>query len=170
MIKVFENLYIGNERDCFHEVKRDWVVIHACKSPCHQRKVGYKGSLPSTHPEYLTSEEENHLYLNMVDMPQPLSPKYTNPIVERAMSFIEKNISSKNVLIHCNLGKSRAPSLALIYLVNKRFIATDSFESAVRAFKELYPYSPATGISAYIRNNWAYITNLISGKEEPEKT
>ena len=95
MIEVFKNLYVGDETNCFHEIKEDWAVIHACKSPCHQRKVGYRGSLPQNHPEYLISEKESHLYLNIVDMPKPLSPKYTDPMINRAIQFIEQNLSSK---------------------------------------------------------------------------
>ncbi|MDI6737993.1 MAG: dual specificity protein phosphatase [Nanoarchaeota archaeon] len=162
MIEVFKNLYVGNETNCFQELKEEWAVIHACKSPCHQRKVGYKGSLPQNHPEYLISEKDNHLYLNIVDMPNTLSPKYTDPIINRAIQFIEQNISTKKVLIHCNQGESRAPSIALIYLANKGIIQKANFEGAIKQFKERYTnYSPARGIYSYMKVNWETITKFI---------
>jgi len=100
-------LFIGNSRDCFYENRKDWVVVHACKNPCHCFAVGYTGSLNKEHPNYLSLEQGNHLYLNIVDMPKPLSPIYTNPIIKSALDFIEKHINSKKVLIHCNLCESR---------------------------------------------------------------
>lgn len=161
MIEVSKNLYIGDENDCFYEIREDWVVIHACKSPCHQRGVGYRGSLPQTHPEYLISEKGDHLYLNMVDMQQPLSPRYTNPILKRATDFIEKNILSKKILVHCNLGESRAPSIALVYLAKTGFISKDNFDKAVEDFKKVYHlYTPGTGIYSYLKSNWDDIMNL----------
>ena len=53
MFEVYPNLFIGTQRDCFDTQIDDWAVIHACKSPCHQRALGYRGSLPKNHPNYL---------------------------------------------------------------------------------------------------------------------
>ena len=162
MIKVAENLFVGNENDCFYDIRDEWVVIHACKHPCHVRKVGYTGSLPSNHPEYLISEGQDHLFLNMVDMQQPLLPKFAHPIIKRALEFIEENIPSKKVLIHCNLGESRAPSIALVYLATKRKIKNTTLQDAYIDFIKLYPgYTPGTGIYLYMQNNWQEIMDLV---------
>ena len=94
MKELYKNLYVGDECDCFYGNKPDWVVIHACKSPCHQKAVGYKGNLNPAHPNYLIKETESHLFLNMVDMTAPLSHKFTEPIITTAMNFIERNIKT----------------------------------------------------------------------------
>ena len=115
MFEVFPNLFIGTERECFFTQRDDWGVIHACKSPCHQRALGYRGSLPKDHPNYLVYERENHLFLNIID---PNEPLFMPPLFTASLDFIEKHISKRKVLIHCNEGLSRSPSLALLYLQN----------------------------------------------------
>ncbi|MFA5781849.1 MAG: dual specificity protein phosphatase [Bacteroidales bacterium] len=158
MIKVFENLFVGNDEDCNSMMNEGWAVIHACKIHCHQKAVSYKGNLKSTHPNYLIYERYNHLFLNMVDMEQELLPLYTNPIMKAAMSFIDKHISDKKVLIHCNQGISRSPSIALLYLARIEKIANDTFNNAVIDFKKKYPlYNPGKGILMYMNKNWRTI-------------
>jgi len=100
--------------------------------------------------------------LNMVDMQQPLSPIYTHPILKKAIEFIDQNILSKKILIHCNQGESRAPSIALVYLAHKGKINNANFQLAVVDFKDIYPsYIPGTGIFLYVRNYWQDIMNLV---------
>jgi hypothetical protein len=73
MIEIIENLYIGDDSDCINQ-NRDMTIIHACKT-CHQKGVGYRGNLPSTHPNYLILETNGNLYLNLVDMERELFAK-----------------------------------------------------------------------------------------------
>ena len=86
MIEVSEKLFIGDDRDCLFDERTDWAVIHACKHTCHQNAVGYRGNLPSNHPNYLTFERGNHLFLNIIDpekplfKPQLLHPRITEPV------------------------------------------------------------------------------------------
>jgi predicted protein tyrosine phosphatase len=158
MIEVFENLFVGNDEDCRSMMNDVWSVIHACKIHCHQKAVGYKGSLKSSHPNYLIYERNEHLFLNMVDMEQELLPLYTNPIMKAAISFIEKHIADKKILIHCNQGISRSPSIALIYLAHIGALANDSFENAAKDYFKLYPmYKPGNGILKYMIRNWKTI-------------
>ena len=89
MIKVHENLYVGNLNDCYSNSK-EIVIVHACKSPCHQIAVGYRGNLNANHPNYLILEKERDLFLNMVDMEAPLLPLYTDPIIKAMFKKKEK--------------------------------------------------------------------------------
>lgn len=132
----------------------DWAIVHACKSPCHQRALRYKGSLPKTHPHYLTYEIENHLFLNMIDPPTPL---FKPQLFTASLDFIEKHISERKVLIHCNLGLSRAPSIALLYLAKRTDAITNaSYKEAIQEFIKLFPrYSPSRGIAIYLLKNWS---------------
>jgi hypothetical protein len=125
MREIHERLHIGTDRDCF--TRRDgWAIVHACKSPCHQHAVGYRGNLPKTHPHYLVLERDNNLYLNM------------------------------HVLIHCNLGTSRAPSLALVFLAKHAGVITNgSFAAAAKEFADkIGGYHPSAGIRAYLFRHW----------------
>jgi len=158
---IYTNLFIGSDADCAtYEINPDYSIIHACKT-CHQRAVGYKGSLPPAHPNYLIYENGTHLFLNMVDMPNELQPRFTNPIFNCAIIFIEREIQNKKILIHCNMGQSRSPSIGLIYLAITGIISSNSFETAMEEFRKLYPeYLPGTGIMLYMQHNWDFLMNL----------
>lgn len=155
MLEVYKNLFVGDVQDCRFISPDGWATIHACKHPCHINDVGYRGSLPQSHPNYLIAEKEKDIFLNMVDMERELSPVYTNPIMKAAMAFIEKHISGKKVLVHCNQGMSRSPSISLLYLSRIGQVSDESFENAVIDFKPKYPnYNPARGIALYMSRNW----------------
>jgi protein-tyrosine phosphatase len=156
MIEVHPKLYVGTESDCFFDSRDDWVVVHACKSPCHQKAVGYHGNLPSTHPNYLVLERGTHLFLNMID---PDTPLFKLPLFDSALSFIDRYFSTHKVLIHCNKGNSRAPSLALLYLAKRaRVINSESYATAARDFRAKFPsYQPSLGIQIYLTEHWSQI-------------
>jgi hypothetical protein len=161
MVEIFNNLYVGNETDCSFNTFDKMAIIHACKFPCHAKAVGYRGSLSPTHPNYLIMEQGLHLFLNMVDMERELSPLYTNPIMKSAMAFIEKHIVGQKILIHCNQGLSRSPSIALLYLAHEGHIANDSYSNAVNDFRKLFPvFNPGLGIALYMKNRWKEIIKL----------
>lgn len=106
-------------------------------------------------------EKEGHLFLNRMDMEKELSPIFTHPIMKSAMAFIDKHIATKKVLVHCNQGLSRSPSIVMLHLAIRGHIANDSYSSAVTDFRRMYPYfSPGRGIALYMNNNWEEILKL----------
>jgi len=156
MFKISERLFIGSESECFED-KYGWAVVHACKSPCHQRAVGYQGSLNKDHPNYLSLEKGNNLFLNMIDPPQPL---FMMPLFTEFLKYSMKHWkSNKNIFIHCNKGESRAPSLALLFLAKEiKSIRSVSYDQAREDFIKIFPaYIPGIGIQIYLRNNWEKI-------------
>ena len=162
MTKIHSNLFIGGDADCDAcAINPEFAIVHACKT-CHQQALKYSGALPPTHPNYLIYEHGSHLYLNMVDMPNELLPKFTHPIFECAMGFINREIKNKKVLIHCNFGVSRSPSLGLVYLASTGVISNNSLEEAINEFEELYPkYAPGTGIILYMKHNWDFLMKKL---------
>ncbi|MCH8304250.1 MAG: dual specificity protein phosphatase family protein [Candidatus Marinimicrobia bacterium] len=153
MIEVHENLFVGNESDCADRLN-GFAVVHACKHPCHARAVGYQGNLASTHPHYLFYSKDNNLYLNMIDPPKPL---FKIELFHKYMEFVNmKWDDGKNILIHCNQGESRAPSLALLFLAKSlRAISNASYAEARQDFTTFYPaYYPGKGIQIFLEQNW----------------
>ena len=153
MKEVYDRVFVGCDYECF-ENKEDWVTVHACKSPCHQRAVGYRGSLSPNHPNYLVLERGNNLYLNIIDPPIPL---FMMPLFTEFLRFIRHHWNEgKNVLIHCNKGESRAPSLALLFLAKDiGVINNESYEKAKEEFMKIYPsYFPGRGIQTYLPDHW----------------
>ena len=153
MREVYERLFVGTEYDC-RVGDEEWAVVHACKSPCHQRAVGYRGSLPSNHSNYLVLERENELFLNIIDPPKPL---FMPPLFTSFLDFAARHWDNgANLLIHCNQGESRAPSLALLFLAKHiHEIAHDSFENAKEGYSKIDPfYQPGLGIQIYLNQSW----------------
>ena len=153
MIEVGERLFVGSQDDC-RIGDDDWAIVHACKSPCHQRAVGYRGSLPRSHPNYLVLEETNDLYMNIIDPPGPL---FMILLLTSFLAFAQRHWEQgRKILIHCNQGESRAPSLALLFLAKCRNeISSESFYSAKQEFQRIYPYyQPGQSIQIYLRGKW----------------
>ena len=138
MTEVYPNLFIGDDSDC----KQDFAVIHACKS-CFMK-------LHETEP-YLAIKQGKDIYLNIVDAPEQIH-HFIRPIIDIALNFINTN---EKVLIHCNKGESRSPSIAMLYMAIKGYLPNKTYNKASEAFRTLYPsFSPNKGIETYIRNNW----------------
>ncbi len=157
MIEIFPNLFIGTEQDYEFNVKGkpDWVVVHACKEPYHRWALGYTSrGAPKSHPEYLIAKRANRLILNLVDAPDPnYIPK---EIIDAAIDFIHETLGkSHNVLVHCNLGESRSPSIGLLYLAIYTDRVPKEFAMAERAFRVIYPsYIPGPGMRGFLMKNW----------------
>jgi len=154
MVEVYERVFIGSEASCRNGTA-DRVVVHACKTPCHQRAVGYTGSLPNTHQHYLVMRRPFDLFLNMIDPPQPL---FKLALFTDFLLFAAEHwVAGRSLAIHCNQGESRAPSLALVFLAKHvRVLPDESFANAEVAFRAIYPpYRPGVGIRRFLADNWA---------------
>lgn len=164
MIEVSPRLYVGNQIDYEKRVKGKigWSVVHCAKEPYHRQALGYKGSgCDRNDPEYLFAYRDmdghkgnDRLCLNMVDAPKP--EFFRDAMIDAALDFIERRMFHGNVLVHCNQGGSRGPSVALLYL-HERDDAWKGipFDEAESSFLDLYPsYQPGAGIREYLRQRW----------------
>lgn len=156
MIEIHPNLFVGAQSDEEGvRGKAGWFFVHACKEPYHRIALGYSGRAASKdHPEYLMARRKGRIILNLVDVD---NVNYIGTeIIDAALDAIHANIGVAKVLVHCNLGQSRSPTIAFLYLTKH----TDRFAGlgmgqAIAAFKQAYPtYNPARGIADYVRLNW----------------
>ncbi|MEZ4672258.1 MAG: phosphatase [Anaerolineae bacterium] len=158
MIEIYPKLHIGNQDDYELNVARQpgWAVVHACKEPYHRQAFRVYGTCRvQTHPEYLIARRENRLILNLVDVDNPAYiPK---EIMDAALTFVHEQLSAgAKVLVHCNQGGSRSPSIGLLYLAKfTDNLPTGSFSEAENSFRSLYPlYNPAAGVRGFMIANW----------------
>ena len=73
----------------------------------------------------------------------------------RALDFIDRWYPENQILINCDQGQSRSPTVALLYLAKRlKVIPAGSFSEAREAFLPLYrSYAPA-GIAGFVAANW----------------
>ena len=157
MIEVYPNLYIGSRNDYETIVSGQpgWAIVHACKE-YHRNTVGYKlWNVPRQHPEYLLARRDNRIMLCLLDL--PVSRFIKKEMIDQTLDFIDEVYSSGlKVMIHCMYGRSRSPSITMLYLATRlHVLSTDSFEAAEKQFRRLYPkYHPNRGIREHLRRNW----------------
>jgi hypothetical protein len=156
MVTVHDRLYVGDAGTC-RPSSSLLAVVHAGKSPCHQQSVGYTGSLSPLHPNYLVLRDPFDLYLNIIDPPVPLFKIET--FVQFLLFAGEHYDRGASVLIHCNKGESRAPTLALRFLAKHlRVIPDCSFSDAKEVLVSLCAgYQPGAGIQKFLTTNWAMV-------------
>lgn len=154
MIEVSEGLFVGSQVD-YEAMKHDcndWGIVQACKEPYHRDAVGYRGRATSKdHPEYLWAHRGNRLILNLIDVADPGFVAHS--LIMEALRFIgEHRSDGRKVLVHCNQGHSRSPSIAMMYMA--RSLDPD-FEEAQHQFRQVYPeYTPAEGIRLFALARW----------------
>ena len=168
MRRIINKFFIGDQNDCSYSEDTRWYVIHACKFPCWQNKKGKNftnltlqklkkknfQAFILKYPEYLVYEENNNLYLNMID---GRDKYYSFKIFNDPLSDIDEKIKNYNILIHCNEGESRSASLGFLYLVKKkRMISDNGYDNTKKNYIEKYDpiFSPSPGIEIFMRNNW----------------
>lgn len=161
MIEVYPKLHVGNQLDYEKHVKgKDWCVVQACKEPYHREALGYsgRGLADKDNHEYLfayrSEGKTRRLILNMVDAPK--AGFFADKMIDEAINFINTGLTISDVLVHCNQGLSRSPSLAMLYLRRMTDELADmDFEAAEDVFRGLYPqYDPGKGIREYVKQHW----------------
>lgn len=166
MREVFNNLFCGDEHDCKNVCLQNGnhpehlAILHACKEPFHRQFVGYTGrGCPKDSPEYLWAERGNRLALNMVDAPKP--EFFAKEMIDKALDFIERKLNEGlKVLVHCNQGESRSPSLCLLYLIKKGIIKGETLEDCEAEYLKIYPeYNPGNGIREFVKMNFKEYRN-----------
>lgn len=152
MIEVLPNLFVGDETDCA-PFPEDWFVVHACKEPCHRAALGYSSrAAPKDDPEYLAAIRGNNLVLNLIDADDA---KYIPAdMVRLAVSqIVSSYLAGKKILVHCNQGRSRAPTILLLAI--RKLVPMLPVIESLAQFRELYPaFNPAPGMYSFILQEW----------------
>ncbi|HLZ55714.1 MAG TPA: dual specificity protein phosphatase family protein [Ktedonosporobacter sp.] len=158
MQEVYPNLFIGSIYDYEARVSGQpgWAIVHACKEPYHRRAVGYRGwNVPKGHPEFLLARRDNRIMLCLLDLPVPWFIR--KEMIDYTLDFIEQmHGGGQKVLVHCLKGRSRSPSITMLYLATRlHVLPNDSLEAAEVQFRRLYPgYHPTAGIRRHLYLHW----------------
>lgn len=136
-----------------------WAVVHACKNPCHAGKCGQRPDPDG--PDYFARQEGHNLYLNIID---PEAPLFNRRVFDAFLKFARAEWQEgRRLLIHCNKGESRAPTLALLFLSRVLYrISSETFDDAWDGFQQLLGeevYRPSRGIETWMREHWSEFGN-----------
>lgn len=164
MIKIGNRLWVGSDEDFtllqynlgMDDTPGQWTIVHAARDPWHRQFVGYttRGA-PKDSPEYLYAQRGNRLAMNIFDTPDV---NYVNPqMMAVAVRFIQAALmvdSNMNVLVHCNEGKSRGPTVGMLAIAQD--LQIPDYYAARKVFDELYPkYKPMAGLEDFARLHWS---------------
>jgi hypothetical protein len=148
-------LFVGSDSDDQDAAKRGYAILSACKDGPwgHRSALGYKERGAPKGNQYYYAVRGKRMVLNLIDLDDP------NFIPEEAifpaLRFINKHLKAGDkVLVHCNAGRSRAPTIALLFL---RTIGEmpSGFGTSEKVFRALYPeYDPGVGMRTFARAHW----------------
>jgi len=146
---------ISAGRNCVRDDR--WAVVNTSKH-FHAELVGVPAIRLKSSPHYLKLQRDGLLSFNMVDA----EARYYNMLGPQAfvdaLDCVDTWRGVRSILINCDRGTSRSPTVALLYASKRLGIIPDaSFAEARSAFRELYPaYQPA-GIGNFVAMHWATI-------------
>jgi predicted protein tyrosine phosphatase len=170
MLDIYPRLWIGDDQDYLKmKDKEGWAFVRAAKygPGGHQQMLGYTSRGAPKGPNYYAVWQGNHLALNLIDSDDPAF--FHEEAINPALEFIDKYLKAGyNVLVSCNRGHSRSPSIVFLYLGMIHDLPSD-FNEAFRVFKILYPkYDPGQGIKFYIKHHYKAVVggrDLVPIKE-----
>ena len=150
------NLHIGAEQDLAQNFENQEVAIVNVAGNLHTKILGTRPN--SNHPNYILYKRDRILSVNFVDGEDPKYYDWQSDgvsVFTQILDFI-KNQKGKKVLINCNQGISRSPSVTMVYLAKRlKSVSNKSFDSAMEDFVKLYPnYTPGLGIRLFLSQNW----------------
>ena len=160
MIEVYKNLFVGSTEDwkSLNDTS-EWKILQVSHK-IHQQTKGYTKGCNKYDPEYYCCIRDNRMILNIIDNDR-LDNEYADGIIEtiqQGLEFIQDNISKYKVLVHCDQGQSRSPTVALLYLIMytglyKEF--NDIEEIIIDFIKQKYPnYQPAGQMKRILEIIW----------------
>lgn len=158
MIEVYPGLFVGNKGDCSLwgiKPSGNWATVHAYP-PCHQQALEYRALAAPEGPEYAVARRDRHLFVKLIDAERP-AYVHKETQIDPVLAFMqEMRAQGASILVHCEQGWSRSPSLALLYLATRLgVLPTASLATAEAQFKTRCPgYAPSYGMWAHMQQNW----------------
>lgn len=147
-------IYVGTKEDSRLRNDPTWAVVNTART-VHLEVKGWSNRPPRDHPDYLSIEEGQFLSFNWIDSTSQMYEWSGPTAFIKALDFIDKWYSSKNILINCDQGLSRSPTVALLYLAKRMHVISEqSFAQAHVDFQALYPNYAPSGIADYVNEHW----------------
>ena len=166
MVEIIKQLYVGDDAS-YEKTKGQsgWSWLRCCKEGPggHRQTLHYESLGAPRGKNYLWVRKGNLLALNLIDVEDP--QMIPDEVLDTGVAFIKERMDAGDrVLVACNAGMSRGPTIAMLFL---RTIGEldQPFNRARHIFKTLYPkYSPGHGMLFHAMNRWDELKGLYATK------
>lgn len=156
-MEVYPNLFVGGD-ETYEKVKgkEGWSFVRACKfgPDGHKDILGYRTQGAPKGKDYYSTRKGKILALNLIDSDDPnFIPEQ---VINDALNFIQERLQAGDkVLVACNQGRSRGPTIAMLYL-DKIKDLPEHYHQGFKIFKGIYhKYDPGLGIEHFAKTHWA---------------
>ena len=163
MKQISPNVYVGDDADYEkHKDDKDWAFVRCCKygPGGHQQTLGYSTlAAPEGKNKYWV-RRSNLLALNLLDLDDPNF--VPTEAIQVTLDFIRDNVDDNKVLVACNAGHSRGPTIGLMWLRTIGRMPYSFIHSEKVYRNDIYRnFDPAPGIEQFARMHWA---SLLTGQ------
>lgn len=161
MQEIIKHLYVGNDDDYIRAKARDFYILSCCKEGEHGHRSILKYETPAAphNEDYYFVKRGKHLALNLIDSHDPNF--ISDEAVNEGIKFISEHINDDNVLVHCNQGNSRAPSVIMLYLKSINELPA-RYREAFKILKTIYyKFDPGMGIESYVKKRFGDMKNAV---------
>ena len=155
-------LFVGSDEDDAEAVKLGYAILVCAKDGPHGHRhmLGYKSLGAPKDANYFYTVKGKRMALNLLDHEDP---EFIPPVVIFAgLNFVNHRLKEGDkVLVHCNAGHSRGPTMAEMFL---RAIGElpSGFGTSEKVFRSLYPkYDPGVGMRSFARTHWAMLQTFF---------
>lgn len=161
-VRIYPHLRVGGD-DAYERLKNEenWSFLRCCKygPGGHQRTLDYHTLAAPEGSEHFVVKRGHLMALNMLDLDDP---HYVDPdMIFTGLEFVKQELEAgREVLISCNAGLSRGPTVGLMFL---RYIGDlpHAYLHSVRLFYHIYrQYRPSQGIEQFARNVWSQLGDI----------
>jgi len=155
-------LFVGDDADDQDADKKGYAILTAAKDGPygHRAALRYTTMGAPKGDNYYHATRGKRMVLNLLDVDNP--DFIPEQVIFPALKWINKHLKAGDkVLVHCNAGHSRGPSIGLAYLRAMGEMPY-GFRTSEKVFKSLYPkYEPGNGMKSFVRAHWEQLKNLF---------
>jgi hypothetical protein len=158
MQRIYQGVYVGDDTDYVRsQYREDFSFLRCCKygPGGHQQTLDYHTPAAPEGDEHFVVKRERLMALNMLDLDDP---NFVDPeMIKAGLDFVrEQLLSEQKVLIACNQGVSRGPTMGLMFLKYIGDLPNISWLRSVYLYHHMYRgYDASQGIAQFARSHWS---------------
>ena len=162
MEKVYDGLWVGADEDSANAKSRGYARLAVCKEgpDGHRQMCDYSTPGATHNGEYLFAKRGTWAAMNCIDVEHP--EMIPTAMIIQGLKFIHAQLKAgRKILVHCNAGRSRGPSMVLMYL-HAIGELPQGIERAHKIFKTIYPkFDPQRGMRMKMKELWDQLPKIL---------